>query len=154
MGVWKSRQGERGSDVWGFEVVRRGYECGEVDERIRGLVEERDRALARIAVLERRIEELYLGGAEVSRCAGGVAAAGGFREGAGDSGSGDGGVVGVGVESGARPVIAFRIARRGYDREQVDERIQRLVTECEGAAARIDVLVRRVGELEGGAPGE
>ena len=48
------------SSPFGFELVRRGYDRGQVDERITKLVADRDSALARITALEKRIEELHL----------------------------------------------------------------------------------------------
>jgi len=45
---------------YGFELVRRGYDRAQVDERISKLVSDRDSALARITALEKRIEELHL----------------------------------------------------------------------------------------------
>src|SRR3954454_12289280 len=45
---------------YGFELVRRGYDRAQVDERISKLVSDRDSALARISALEKRIEELHL----------------------------------------------------------------------------------------------
>ncbi|MEE1739823.1 protein kinase [Streptomyces sp. BE147] len=44
---------------FGFELVRRGYDRGQVDDRVSKLVADRDSALQRILALERRIEELY-----------------------------------------------------------------------------------------------
>src|ERR1041385_6451256 len=44
----------------GFDLVRRGYERAQVDERITKLVADRDSALTRITALEKRIEELHL----------------------------------------------------------------------------------------------
>ncbi|KJY32493.1 cellulose-binding protein, partial [Streptomyces sp. NRRL S-495] len=44
----------------GFDLVRRGYERAQVDERITKLVADRDSALTRISALEKRIEELHL----------------------------------------------------------------------------------------------
>lgn len=48
------------SSPFGFELVRRGYDRGQVDDRITKLVADRDSALARITALEKRIEELHL----------------------------------------------------------------------------------------------
>ena len=48
------------SSPFGFELVRRGYDRGQVDDRITKLVADRDSALARINALEKRIEELHL----------------------------------------------------------------------------------------------
>ena len=48
------------SSPFGFELVRRGYDRGQVDDRITKLVADRDSALARITSLEKRIEELHL----------------------------------------------------------------------------------------------
>ncbi|WP_236670073.1 SDR family NAD(P)-dependent oxidoreductase, partial [Streptomyces antimycoticus] len=48
------------SSPFGFELVRRGYDRGQVDDRISKLVADRDSALARITSLEKRIEELHL----------------------------------------------------------------------------------------------
>ncbi|KPC94003.1 cellulose-binding protein, partial [Streptomyces sp. NRRL F-6602] len=45
---------------YGFELVRRGYDRAQVDERISKLVSDRDSALTRITALEKRIEELHL----------------------------------------------------------------------------------------------
>ena len=45
---------------YGFELVRRGYDRAQVDERISKLVSDRDSALSRITALEKRIEELHL----------------------------------------------------------------------------------------------
>lgn len=39
---------------FGFKIVRRGYDRAQVDERIVELVEERDRALARLRALRSR----------------------------------------------------------------------------------------------------
>jgi DNA repair exonuclease SbcCD ATPase subunit len=44
----------------GFDIVRRGYERTQVDDRITKLVADRDSSLQRIAALENRIEELHL----------------------------------------------------------------------------------------------
>src|SRR5882757_3695156 len=48
------------SSPFGFELVRRGYDRGQVDDRITKLVADRDSALTRITALEKRIEELHL----------------------------------------------------------------------------------------------
>ncbi|MGO4751690.1 cellulose-binding protein, partial [Streptomyces sp. 2MCAF27] len=48
------------SSPFGFELVRRGYDRGQVDDRITKLVADRDSALSRITSLEKRIEELHL----------------------------------------------------------------------------------------------
>src|SRR5688500_8195854 len=45
---------------YGFELVRRGYDRAQVDDRITKLVADRDSALTRITALEKRIEELHL----------------------------------------------------------------------------------------------
>lgn len=44
------------SSPFGFELVRRGYDRGQVDDRITKLVADRDSALTRITSLEKRIE--------------------------------------------------------------------------------------------------
>ena len=43
---------------YGFELVRRGYDRAQVDERISKLVSDRDSALNRITALEKRIDLL------------------------------------------------------------------------------------------------
>lgn len=43
---------------YGFELVLRGYDRGQVNDRVAGLVADRDSALIRITALERLIEEL------------------------------------------------------------------------------------------------
>ncbi|WP_405614918.1 protein kinase domain-containing protein [Streptomyces sp. NBC_01508] len=44
---------------FGFELVRRGYDRGQVDQHITKLMADRDHALTRIAHLARRVEEMY-----------------------------------------------------------------------------------------------
>ncbi|MFJ4832791.1 protein kinase [Streptomyces sp. NPDC088747] len=126
------------SPPFGFQLVRRGYVRDQVDKRIPQLVADRDSALARVAVLEGRAKEKLA--AQSTELPIPVEAA--WRQAAD-----------IIAAAYARADLAqarlprtppqadsFELARRGYDREQVDERVALLVADRDSALARAAVL--------------
>ncbi|MGW4232933.1 serine/threonine-protein kinase [Streptomyces sp. NPDC004980] len=124
------------SSPFGFELVRRGYDRAQVDDRITELVADRDSALNRISVLEGIAAGLRSGRSDAARGATEIAAA-------------------VRAESDTprarrlREPPAFELVRRGYDRAQVDDRISKLASDRNSALNRISVLKMRIAELYG-----
>ncbi|MFJ9415053.1 hypothetical protein ACIRPT_12895 [Streptomyces sp. NPDC101227] len=137
---------------FGFELVRRGYDRGQVDEAITRLVADRDTALDGIAALETLIEELQLasmdGGGDAGQAAdvrrravATIAEARARAERVGTAATDR-----LGQRAGDPP-FAFELVRRGYDRGQVDEAITGLVGDRDGSRARVARLAERIEEL-------
>ncbi|QRX93328.1 protein kinase domain-containing protein [Streptomyces noursei] len=115
---------------FGFELVRRGYDCGQVNDYITRLVAARDHALSQIAKLEELIAKLGQDGGR---------AADARRR-----------VTDIIAEVHAREhrvaAPGFELVRRGYDRTQVDDYITRLIAARGRAQVRIADLARRIEE--------
>ncbi|MFI6341255.1 protein kinase [Streptomyces sp. NPDC050535] len=134
------------SPPFGFDLVRRGYDIKQVDERIAELVTDRDRALSRVVELGRQIEEAVpppdFGPFSVdprgdARHLGGSLVNGAYQQAEWE------------IEARSRqtrqPLQDFELVPRGYDRRQVDARISQLVDERDRVLACITALERLTG---------
>ncbi|GLF94046.1 serine/threonine-protein kinase [Streptomyces yaizuensis] len=130
------------SSPFGFELVRRGYDRGQVDQYITLLVSDRDAALVLIDRLERLTQELQLASPDVAQNDDRYADA---RHQVEDIIA----EVNNRVERADRSRadrFGFELVRRGYDREQVDEYLAKLVADRDSALANIARLAQRIKE--------
>ncbi|MGW7256915.1 protein kinase domain-containing protein [Streptomyces sp. NPDC054834] len=131
------------SESPGFELVRRGYDRDQVDDRIAKLVSDRDSALARVAELERQVMQEAAGSWPGTPGRGLIAAA--YLQAERDEVARHEG----GVRRPDAPSYHFELMRRGYDRTQVDARVTQLVTDRHWAVVRIGALEKLIKELNG-----
>ncbi|MFI6941407.1 hypothetical protein ACIBI4_19200 [Streptomyces sp. NPDC050418] len=103
-----------------FELVRRGYDRAEVDAVISTLVAERERALAELVALREKVGKLFP------------------QEPLPDAAD-----LSFPPSPEGVPTQGLTIVRRGYDREQVDTSIGRLVTDRDRARAQAAALKQR-----------
>lgn len=133
-----------GTDIapYGFELVRRGYDRAQVDECISQLVSDRDSALSHVTTLEELTRNLHVASMGAERDNGQAVEA---RRRAADI------IADANARarraSGIRSPSDFELVRRGYDRQQVDERISKLVADRDSAMSRIATLAKHVEEL-------
>ncbi|MCX5332343.1 serine/threonine-protein kinase [Streptomyces sp. NBC_00140] len=140
---------------YGFELVRRGYDRAQVDDRIAELVVMRDRSLSRIGMLETIVVDLlalYLRGedsqsAEYSeqRLAAQLIAAAKHQAAQRLPYAGDP----RGSVSDSSP-YGFELVRRGYDRAQVDDRIGGLMSDLHRAKVQVGALAGLVEDVRRG----
>lgn len=150
-----SRTTDQQHSGYNFELVRRGYDHGEVDAHIERLVGMRDASLSRIGMLEMIVEELLASSfqeedanARESLVSSYVAKViGDAKRRAAQSLPYRGNPNGWDWSSS---LYGFSLVRRGYDRAQVDERLHRLMSDLHSAKVQVGALAGLVEEVRRG----